>query len=322
MQGLYGIGVADRSVRLHQRKRRYPVLLFHRVSRHPDPYWPPLHPDVFRNILSFFSSYYSFLPLEDLLKETPLPDDAAFITFDDAFVDVREEAVPILQELQLPATLYVPSGSIDSREVIWSSLLDRYLEREANAGASSIELGGLSFEMQEVEQKGKEAAVGAFKERLMGLPYDRQMELRKALEGQGLSDHIRPMSWDELKELPESIGIGAHTVHHPYLPSLEDEADIEREMKASKEQIEEMTGRRVRTFAYPFGGYDERAEAIAARHFDLSFTTEGDMIDEAVLTDTREKQRLSRIDVHDRAPQEALLRVTGFHQKVRKLFSF
>ncbi|MFB6257756.1 MAG: polysaccharide deacetylase family protein [Flavobacteriales bacterium] len=322
MKVLYGVGVADRSARRHRKKGLHPVLLFHRVSPYPDPYWPPLPPHAFRQILTLFSKYYRLLPVEELVQESSLPEDAAFITFDDAFADFQEEALPILEELQLPATLFVPSGSIDKGEIIWPSLVDRYLESACETGNAPVELGGVRFEPSEIERKGKEAAVGSFKEQLMKLPYDGQMEVRKTLEGKGFSDRIRPMTWEGLKELPESIGLGAHTVHHPYLPSLKDEAEIEQEMKASKERIQEMTGRRVRTFAYPFGGVDERAQAIASEHFDLSFTTEGSLMEGMGQKDKLEKQCIPRIDIHDRDPQEALLRVVGFHRKLRSFLPF
>ncbi len=322
MKGVYGFGLGECSLRGHRKKGRVPVLLFHRVSRVEDPYWPPLHPDAFRRILTFFSHYYRFLPVEDLLKEESIPEDAAFVTFDDAFDDFREEALPILQELQVPAMLFVPSGSIDKNELIWPSLVDRFVERECNKGSSSVELAGLRFELRDIGRVGEEAAVGMIKERLMRLSYARQMEVRASLEGEGLSKRIHPMSWEALRELPDDIGIGAHTVHHPYLPSVEREADIEWEMRSSKDRIEKMTGRKVRTFAYPFGGHDERAQRLAAEHFDLSFTTEGVLVDLQSVESPELDQRLPRVDIYDHDPKEAFLRVNGFHRMVRRFLPF
>jgi peptidoglycan/xylan/chitin deacetylase (PgdA/CDA1 family) len=43
---------------------------------------------------------------------TPAHERAFVVTFDDAFASVREHALPILQRLGIPATLYVPTGWI------------------------------------------------------------------------------------------------------------------------------------------------------------------------------------------------------------------
>jgi len=65
--------------------------------------------------------------------------------------------------------------------------------------------------------------------------------------------------------------LGSHTMTHPDLRTLGDAA-LERELTASKAGIEEITGRPCRTFAYPFGHFDERVErAVEAAGYELAF---------------------------------------------------
>lgn len=62
-----------------------------------------------------------------------------------------------------------------------------------------------------------------------------------------------PLSWKQIREMADSgMGIGAHTITHPNLAELDREAAL-KEIKESKERIEEETGRPVQYFAYPFG---------------------------------------------------------------------
>jgi peptidoglycan/xylan/chitin deacetylase (PgdA/CDA1 family) len=55
---------------------------------------------------------------------TPAHERAFVVTFDDAFSSVREHALPILQRLGIPATLYVPTGWVGDapRRATWGEM--------------------------------------------------------------------------------------------------------------------------------------------------------------------------------------------------------
>lgn len=71
---------------------------------------------------------------------------------------------------------------------------------------------------------------------------------------------IRREQLAQLARQPETVELGAHTVNHPPLDELDIE-EIEREVSDSKQALEQMIGRSVHTFAYPFGAYDARVRA-------------------------------------------------------------
>ena len=65
--------------------------------------------------------------------------------------------------------------------------------------------------------------------------------------------------------------LGAHSLTHPDLRKLPDR-ELEREVRGSKEAVEELTGRACETFAYPFGFHDRRVErAVESAGFRLGF---------------------------------------------------
>jgi len=71
------------------------------------------------------------------------------------------------------------------------------------------------------------------------------------------------LSWDECRELVAAgHGIGSHCVDHPRLPHLTPEAQ-ERELVASKRDLEEALGIEVTTLAYPYGSYDDTTIRLA-----------------------------------------------------------
>ena len=66
--------------------------------------------------------------------------------------------------------------------------------------------------------------------------------------------------------------LGAHSLSHPDLRKLDD-FSLAEELSGSKAAVERITGRPCRTFAYPYGLYDERVErAAGAAGFELAFT--------------------------------------------------
>lgn len=73
----------------------------------------------------------------------------------------------------------------------------------------------------------------------------------------------RMMTREEIVAVSRTgLEIGAHTVTHPDMSLLDHEA-CRREMAASRDELEALTGRPVRTFAYPFCRYGPAAIAAA-----------------------------------------------------------
>lgn len=94
----------------------------------------------------------------------------------------------------------------------------------------------------------------------------------------GAAGRLSPMAgrerltWRELRELADhGVEIGSHTVDHPDLTLL-DTAAIERELRRSRELLEQGLSRPVRCFAYPFGRFDRRSRDAAAALYDAAFS--------------------------------------------------
>ena len=71
------------------------------------------------------------------------------------------------------------------------------------------------------------------------------------------------MDWDALRALAErGVEVGGHTISHPHLPRLGD-AELERELRESKERLESELARPCRYLAYPYGEWDARVATAA-----------------------------------------------------------
>jgi peptidoglycan/xylan/chitin deacetylase (PgdA/CDA1 family) len=87
---------------------------------------------------------------------------------------------------------------------------------------------------------------------------------RLGVAAEGRESH-RTMTQEELRLLATSyaVQIGAHTVSHARLSSLS-AAEQAREVGESRRTLEEVLGRPVTTFSYPFGNHDDYTPATVA----------------------------------------------------------
>jgi peptidoglycan/xylan/chitin deacetylase (PgdA/CDA1 family) len=86
----------------------------------------------------------------------------------------------------------------------------------------------------------------------------------------------------------EGVEIGVHGADHTALLGLDDEA-LHHQVVASREALADLIGVRPRTFAYPFGAFDDRSLAAVERAgYDVAFS---------VFTDAG-RHAVSRVDVN------------------------
>lgn len=74
------------------------------------------------------------------------------------------------------------------------------------------------------------------------------------------------MTAQQVREMSDSgFEIGSHALSHPHLSSLDDK-QLKMEIVDSKHKLEDLIGKEVTSFSYPYGDYDHRVlvETIAA----------------------------------------------------------
>jgi len=180
----------------------------------------------------------------------------AVLTFDDGYRDTLSRALPVLERLQAPFTVYVPTGAV-TRELYawWLALRALFRSREAVA----IECMGRRFECSDLAGKiaALKAAAGWVHQ-----DYRRKFELMPTFAAYGISPAALAEEYfldsDELRALARHplVTIGAHTTSHAALSTLEP-GQARCEMADNKIYLERLLGADVTHFAYPYG--DPRA---------------------------------------------------------------
>ncbi|CAN7620731.1 polysaccharide deacetylase family protein [Massilia sp. LjRoot122] len=286
-------------------KQRICVINYHRVLKDPHPLLPS-EPDVetFHWQMALLARCFNVLPLREALARidtNDLPPRSVCITFDDGYSAVHDLALPILRKFELPATVFVTSGHL-GHNMMWN---DRIMEAVQVLPMERLDLSefGLSdYPLRTLSER--RATLAALTEQSKYLPAFKRRELVKQLELM-TKDHPVPgqmLTPNMVRVLDRhGIEIGAHTVTHPILTSLDDES-AEKEISVSKQELEAILDKPVQLFAYPNGkvgkDYDARhVEMVRRAGFTAAFTT-------AIGAITKEQDRfqLPRSRPWDRTP--------------------
>ena len=242
------------------------ILMYHRISALPlsDPWELAVSPENFADHLDLFRSDFEVISLQQLCdchRNGRLPERAICITFDDGYYNNLATAKPLLERAQLPATVFLATGFLGAPHYWWDRLAALFAQINTeglNPALASNELG---------------LHLPVTLEKVWALLRDLRREEREAMldrmaHAVGIKEIVgvqeRPMTRDEAKYLASPlISIGAHTVNHAWLPTLE-EPRVLQEIHGSIEQCQEIAGEPVLRLAYPYGAYNDSVKRVAA----------------------------------------------------------
>ncbi len=212
----------------------------------------------------------------------------AALTFDDAYLDNLQYALPVLKKHGAPFALYVATSFPDRLGELWWVALEQVI---AKTERLVLEIDGVSRFFNVATASAK---LHTFNEVYWWLrKFDDEEKLRKTVRDLCARYGVDPyapcrdlcMDWPNIGKMADEplCTIGAHTINHPILRKWP--ADKVRiEMKRSVEVITDSLGKRPEHFAYPFGdasAADAREFAIAAElGFKTAVTTRPDVLRE------------------------------------------
>src|SRR5690606_36132760 len=287
------------------------VLTYHRVDW-PDarPFLSPAQlsatPDAFEQQMTHLARRCHVVGIDEVLAAVrtgqTLPSRAVLVTFDDAYADFAEHVWPVMKQLGLPVTLFVPTAFPDhpERGFWWDRLYNAL--RCAMSPQVMTPMGMLSIS----DPAAQRTTFKQLRNYVKSLPHEEAMAwVDEFCAAQGVEPIPNPvLGWDALRQLAtEGVTLGAHTRTHP----LVNRVSVERarfEASASRDDLAQILGSAPPIFAYPSGGFDQRVvDGLSEDGFDLAFTTVRG------LNDLRRADplRLRRINVGQRASL-ALLR--------------
>lgn len=256
------------------------VLTYHRIADPDDtpeldPALVSATPETFRRQMEHLRKRYHPVTVEQVVEACSkeggtLPERAVHVTVDDAYRDFAEHAWPILRELEIPVTVFVPTAYPDQPErALWWDRLHRAMVRgtEDETWARAMEAARGAVDSVTLPRIDDHHEVRALLRRLGHDETERFVDSTSREVGLDDLDAPPPVSavlpWDELRALArDGVSFGAHTRHHAALTKLE-EIRVRSEIRGSLEDLERELGPGPRPIAYPYGLYNATVSRIA-----------------------------------------------------------
>lgn len=239
---------------------RLSILIFHRVVPQEDPLFPSeVDAQRFDRLMGLVARSYQVLPLADAVRHLAngsLPRRAMSITFDDGYADNHDVALPILKRHGLPACFFIATGFLNGGRMFNDTVIEavRHSPKD-QLDLSDFGLGALAMATpsQRSAVIGKLLPVIKYKS-----PEERPQALARLIklcQPRSLPNDL--MMTDAQVQAMHAAGmeIGAHTVRHPILATLDD-ADAQAEIGRSRDVLQGLLDHPVSLFAYPNGQPD------------------------------------------------------------------
>lgn len=236
------------------------TLYYHRVNAVDFDYnLLCVSPIKFRQQMLYLKHNYQIVRFEDNWNE--LDTNAIAITFDDGYADNLKYAVPILEELEIPATIFITTGTMAQSKELWWDELERLLFLGSGFP--------LAFQLKDDEfscgwntstyeyRKNCYASLHYLMKNFIN-PQKREDWLMQLWEWRGLKRSVREnnrtVSSYDCRKLAgvKQISIGGHTHSHCSLADLE-RSEQEAEIGMSIRALENILGKKITLFSYPFG---------------------------------------------------------------------
>ncbi len=303
------------------------ILMYHRiVATSTDPWGMCVSPTNFSGQLEAIRDAGRPMALADYVRahrQGEVPDRSIVLTFDDGYLDNHEQALPLLQRHEVPATLFVTTGNIDSEREFWwdqletslltPAMLPDRLELSSPDGAIVWDLGTArayddgqrqadrGVKAWQAKPGGRLAFYYAVWKTLWPWPVRVRDEAVARVAAWAGQDPIpstarRSMTSAEIRAMGQGgwMSIGAHTVDH--LPLDVHPVDEQRrQIRESRKQLEALVGEEITTFAYPHGEYSpDTVRLLREEGFDSAVTVE-----HKLALPGSDLMRLPRFGVHD-----------------------
>jgi peptidoglycan/xylan/chitin deacetylase (PgdA/CDA1 family) len=243
---------------------------------------------VFESHMAFLTRHFKVIGFSELLSLWKCggwdrQSRYCVITFDDGWIDTYECAFPILRRRGIPATVFLPTGFIGTRNWFWPEMF-----------------GWLSNGMMEVDHRKREAIVASLRESfqwfgrvgedLLGGNSDSAIERCKAQDQEDIDACLKQwaavmnvrlptdrllMTWEEAREMGQAgVEFGSHSVSHRIMTKLPRTAMLS-EARDSLASLREQGLNPIPVFCYPNGSWQaEVAECVEAAGYQAATTTE------------------------------------------------
>ena len=237
-----------------------------------------LSADLFEQQISYFKQHFSILPLKDLFEGNTTSDRMNIaITFDDGYRNNLTHALPILEKYEVPATFFVTAIRDTEFPMLWAD----YLDIASHLSSAPVEIDGQVYQKRgrEYYNASGQSLKWVCKQRTWSfkqLLYTAFPEIENMEAWEEYKIYWEHLTKEEIQQLAASpfAEIGVHGYLHDNLGVCDlEEASLV--LSKAKNFLEQVTGKKMSSLAYPDGSYSRPlVKAAKAMGFDQQYAAD------------------------------------------------
>lgn len=200
--------------------------------------------DIFALHLDYYQRYYTVTPMADYMRQTRATEPQVVITFDDGYLSVLENALPLLEERNQSATVYLVGKALRGR-MVWVNRLNQAMN---DYPSQTREVLNASY--AGLAQRSRRGIIHHIQTRFSPSQITQLIEkIEQSVPELTQNDVKLFCSPGDIRQMQaRGISFGFHTNDHWNLGRCK---DSELEATLSTSSLEGLID--VNTFAYPFG---------------------------------------------------------------------
>lgn len=256
------------------------ILMLHRVLNNDRAAELPhrnelcVGPEAFEHLLIWLLRHFECVPLMSLLMANPesVPDrPRVTLTFDDGWRDNAMNAFPLLRQYQVPASIFLSTDFIGSRQHFWWESIGETLwgSHGRMARHSLIEhlqhIGRpLPVMLDDLDVHRRSLSLVHYLQSLKTLE---PQVLRELSEACPRGAQPQALDWSQVRMMEDSglIRFGPHGASHAILTGLDDQR-LHEELTRSRAALENGCAQPLPVYCYPNGNHDARVRQQVAAH--------------------------------------------------------
>lgn len=230
-------------------------------------------PKAFEHLLGWLKRHFDCVPLMEILQPGAQRSERpkVTLTFDDGWRDNAVNAFALLQKYQVPASIFLSTDFIGSRQRFWWESIGETLWNSHGEAARQQLLDGLRQVGRPLPAACEDADVQRRSLALLHFLQDLKTLTPQALNR--LTDECpqeslpQALDWHQVRALEASglVRFGPHGASHAILTGLDDQT-LNEELSRSRQALANGCNRPLPVYCYPNGDNDERVRRHVASH--------------------------------------------------------
>jgi len=264
IEGLYWSGATAWARRQLRKENAILVLMFHRVldaeqRRRTNSEAPMIVAErKFAAMMEYLHRHYRVV---DATAPTPAFAGSRLgiaLTLDDGWADNYEPVLAAKRQYGHSSTIFLSPALMGLENPFWPERVGELMR-----GAPEADIKQVVEQLKKCEPLVREQRL-------------QELEARNGAGGKTAPGADRTMTWQQVDEMRrEGIGFGAHSQTHEILTSLPGRAEVDRELRESRQDLTARFGENCWVMAYPNGGHSDNVVAwTEAAGYRRAFTVE------------------------------------------------